>query len=192
MPDRNRRNLLSECNLNGAPLAIFSAECCARCINPECTLSMVGNTKFDLRVNTWEERLFTKVPRMSQQDPRFTMISGQKFLAIDTSRMPEVHTGNWIDPQDLEKPQPPPPSIAPSAPPTEALSEVPPTSGRKVIPRHMLLANAPPQAGKMLQTGSVPPVDRWAGPVAPPSTVDSPPAPIVKPGARVKLRGSGV
>src|SRR5574338_854823 len=211
MGGQRRIDLLPECNLNGAPLEMFADQCCKHCINPECTRSTFGGSKFDQRTSTWLSRLFTEVPKLAPNDPRFQSIAGQKFLSIDVGRTPEV-TSDWMDPRDIatSQPSPPPPFIAPEPPPPAVVADQPaepaPTpppqavqpaaQPRKPIPRHMVLANAPSQDGKVLQPSSPSTVqkDPWAGPVGPvgPSTSADPNASVVKPGATVKLGGSGV
>jgi len=113
----SRRDLLRECNDKGAPLDEFQTGFCSRCVNPECSRSLYGQTRFDLRVNTWEDRLFSKVPQMDPSDPRFRTISGQKFLTLDTGRVPEIR-GSWDDPRDLAPTETPlTPSFTPPVPP---------------------------------------------------------------------------
>ena len=200
-----RLDLLSECNGNAAPIDVFTTECCARCINPECTRSQFGTSKFDQRVSTWFQRLFEEVPRMDPRDPRFTVIAGQKFQIIDVSRVPEVNTTSaWLDPRDLDKPQAQP--LAPSVPSPPVVDQPavvqvqvaapveapPPAGGSKSLLRHMVLANtpAPPPQTLKPMTPSTAQTDRWAGPLPSPAPEKS--APVVKPGATVKLGGSGV
>ncbi len=203
----NRRDLLAECNMVGAPLDVFSAECCAFCINPECTRSGFGKSKFDVRVGTWAERLFTNVPRLDQRDPRYQSIHAQKFLTLDTSPAPSINS-SWLDPRDLEKAPAAPvarapeplPAPAPAAPVAEAvpqpnIQEVAPAPAGPApliqgpIPRHMVMANTPVRAGKMLNDSTAQPKkDPWAAPLPPPPVEST----LVQPGAKVKVGGSGV
>lgn len=203
-----RRDLLPECNGSNAPLDIFAESCCKFCINAECSRSQFGKTKFDQRVSTWEERLFSKVPRMNPADPRFTLISGQKFLSLDVGRVPEVGS-SWMDPRDLEAQQGPL-GAAPPAPvvnveaavvtqaPTQASDQPvspPAVTAPKLVSRRMVLGNTPSQSGTVLPGGaspSTPSADPWAAPTPAPATATETPANVVKPGATVKLRGSGV
>jgi len=198
--------MLPECNLNGAPLDVFVAECCQRCINPECTRSQFGGSKFDQRTGTWLQRLFTEVPKLQPNDPRFQAIAGQKFLTIDAGRTPEVRSTVWVDPRDLETASAQvtaPPVVEPTPSLVVATAEAQPetldppatntpqpTPPRKSVPRHMVLANAPSQSGKIIrpETSSAPPKDAWAGPLASPDANIT----VIKPGATVKLGGSGV
>jgi len=215
MASSNRRDLMAECNPKAAPLEVFTEVCCRECHNPECVRSLFGKSRFEGRVNTWLERLFTEVPRMPMQDPRFALFSAQKFLTIDVGGPIEVSSSPWFDPRDLEVPAPvarpvaalvaaaqPEPTRA-SAPVERAVEKEPQavelqapvrSSERKSLPPHMILANTQPPKGQMIGQRVPPPaVDKWAGPVSttPVSPTDAPPV-VIKTGATVKLGGSGV
>ena len=200
-----RRDLLRECNDKQAPLDDFQTGFCARCINPECTRSLYGQSRFDLRVNTWEDNLFTNVPKMDPLDPRFKPIAGKKFLTIDTGRTPEVRTASWADPRDLQEqsaeqaaaPQMVPVSVVDLTPsPTEGAPyiEDPPPPARPAPPRnpsrvpsHLLLSNTLSQQGQMIggRPEAVPVRDAWATP-------EPPKDPVVPVGSRVKMGEPGV
>ena len=191
-----RRDLLAECNTERLALPEFQDGWCRRCINPECARSLFGQSRFDLRVNTWEDRLFKSPPRMDPSDPRFKTIASQRFLSIDTSAPPEVRS--WVDPLDAPKPEPvvvvaPPPPPAPDPTPIpepklEPQAPVPvPQEPPKASPTDFLLMNTPKQAGKVLPGVRNPqptPRDPWAAP--------EPAENVVPVGGRVKLRGPGV
>ena len=151
-----RRDQYGECNDRGMPLADFQAGWCSRCMNPECTRSLHGKTKFDLRTETWFERLFEQPATMPTTDPRFEVIAGQRFISVDTSRVPEVGS-SWVDPHALVKPasipEPEPVLVAPSAPVVTPVA-LPLVGGPDV------LRNAPDQSGKVLPgaPAGVPPV----------------------------------
>lgn len=95
-----KRDWLSECNDHKIPLEDFHRQFCSRCVTPDCTRSQVGQSKFDSRVVSWEDRLFLQVPQMSPSDPRYEQIRGKKFLNIDTGRVPEIQS--WVDPRTLK------------------------------------------------------------------------------------------
>jgi hypothetical protein len=87
-----RRDYLKDCHnqvsvqvKESLPLEDFSTAYCARCLQPECTRSAHGSSKFDQRVATWEDRLFLKVPRMDSSDPRFESISSKEFHPVQES-----------------------------------------------------------------------------------------------------------
>ena len=103
-----KRDQYKECNTLGeVSVEDFRLQFCARCIQPECTRSQHGKSKFDQRVTTWESRLFIDVPRMSLSDPRFSDFQAKRFHQIDTGRVPEIQ--GWTDPRDLEEPSAPEP-----------------------------------------------------------------------------------
>jgi hypothetical protein len=189
MPDR--RDLFGECNADGHPVDVFIRECCSSCFNRECTRSLSGKAKFDHRVSTWFERYFGDQDKMNPADPRYPMISAQKFIFIDPGRRtPEVSSA-WIDPRDLGSSQPTAQVVSSSEPSVET---PPPTVKEKPvrnIPHHLILANVPQQQGRMLErppSASVAaPKDPWAGPVV--ETKED--APVVSPGARVKIGVDG-
>ena len=89
-----RMDLYGECNLEGAPVDVFTAECCVRCVNPGCTRSSFGQSKFEIRTGTWYERLFDNVPRMDRDNPDYEKISAQNFVSIN----PTLNvSSNWED-----------------------------------------------------------------------------------------------
>jgi hypothetical protein len=199
MPER--RDQMGECNLGHHPIDTFTRECCANCINPECTRSLTGKAKFDHRTATWFERYFGEADKMLPTDARFSKIAGQKFMIIDpglTGRTPEV-TSAWLDPRDLERQAEaaPAPAIIPTAASTLSTpgpaKPSPPAAGQRQIPHSLLLANVPAQGGMVSRppsanTAPVPSKDPWSGPV--PDAKDE--VPLVSPGARVKMGGGGV
>ncbi len=191
MPKNQRRDLFAECNQDGAPIDVFQEGCCSRCFNLECTRSQFGKAKFDQRVNTWEDRLFLAVPRMDSNDPRYPTISCQKFLTLDTSRTPELNSADWVDPAD-----PPPPPAAPSPESSAIPDQVKVAPARGKLSPSMALANTPVRTGLMVEpspsspSSSAPQKDPWATPAAPAPSSEN--AKVVKPGATIKLGGSGV
>lgn len=196
----SKRDLLPECLDGTLPLEAFQRDWCSRCLNQECTRSIAGKSRFEARVSTWEERLFQNPPRMAPEDPRFSRITAQRFLTIDTGRTPEI-SSSWVDPRDLEEPPAPVVLTAPAATPVPiegARPETPaPTlqndSGSSASPEtrvHLTMLNAPSQTGKVLQGApqtATSKRDPWAVPETPVTT-----DPIIPTGSRVKLRGSGV
>lgn len=211
-----RLDFLKECNDQQVPLEDFRLQFCVRCVQPECSRSKHGTSKFDQRVATWEERLFTDVPRMESTDPRYLGIQGKMFKMFSLPVQQAGVKSDWMDPRDLVEPTPephvPPPeeeealpeeAIPPTepeipmvpepvAPPFAAVSVQPPVKATtsKLSPA-LLRMNTPTQSGRML-AGNVPPPpkDAWAGPTAPKPTQDG--AVIVKRGATVRLGGNGV
>lgn len=180
-----RRDQLSECNTEKQPLADFQAGWCARCVNPECTRSLYGQSRFDLRVNSWEDRLFRNPPRMDSSDPRYRDIAGKRFLTVDVGPAPEVRT--WIDPmqsvpeRSAPKPVPmelrPEPIVSPAPlqpeptvvqpEPVTSLPVAPtPEPSGKVRPEFVAL-NSISQGGRMLagvRKEERPARDPWAVP----------------------------
>ena len=186
-----KRDLLAECKPKEAPLEPFRSEFCSRCLNPECTRSLASNSKFDQRVSTWEERLFTQVPRMDPKDPRYPTLAGKNFLLIDAGPVPEIHTrvGSWDDPRDLEKNSP----CISEPVGVESLVEtqkVETNVQKKVnLPTSLASVNAPSQSGKVLpspvSSGTKETKDAWAAP----NPIGHQDAKIVKPGTTIKLGG---
>jgi hypothetical protein len=197
----------------GTPIDVLTREWCARCLNPECSRSAMGQSKFETRVLNWEEKLFKNPPKLAPDDPRFAQIVAHKFITIDVGRTPEIRS-EWIDPRDLKEPEPPfvhsaqariivppsvppPPESAPAAPPTpEARPLSPPSdsgSPRSGPTLALVGANAPDQGGRMLRGSPTGPnnkgdADPWAPP-EPPDPADK----VVQPGATIKMgQRSGV
>lgn len=179
---------------------MFTAECCMQCVNPSCTRSTFGTSKFEIRTATWHDRLFTKVPRMDPSDPRFMGISAKQFLAFN---QPLTVSGDWVDPRDLQQslqqspvsapepvasPAPEPalvPEPAPEAPPIP-VPTVPASSG--TLSPHLAQVNTPVQRGQMLQppVGAPKPTSSWDAAIP---TTDTAGVQIVKAGAKVKIGG---
>jgi hypothetical protein len=177
-----RRDLYGECNVDGASLDQFTAECCSRCMTSECSRSLLSGVKFERRIQSWEDRLFNNPPQMDPQDPRYMKIQGQRFLTLYVGRTPEIRSSGWIDPlAEAEKLETAPVS------PASIISVPPVPSSKLVLPRRLSLANAPDQSGKMVGAPVTPSRDPWAASSLPPTT-----DPTISPGGTVKLRGSGV
>jgi len=98
----DRTDLYGECNVENAPVDVFTAECCVFCINPKCSRSTFGKSKFEIRTSTWYERLFTDTPRMDPGDSNYSKIAAQKFVNIKPS-LGDINP-DWVDPLILDLP----------------------------------------------------------------------------------------
>lgn len=214
-----RRDYLGECNEHHVPLDQFQEQFCGRCVQPECSRSQFGKTKFDQRVSTWEERLFTQVPRMPSSDPRFVQISAKQFKMFDPGPTPSVSTSSaWMDPRDIVEPPAPQVIVEPqqAAPVpveedvlTDLAEKVPESTAPAVVQpqntvetrkalHQLALTNTSGQGGRML--GGAPPPAPKAAPVpkdawepAKEQPKPSSDEPVVRRGATVRLGGgSGV
>jgi hypothetical protein len=184
-----KQDYIKDCNDQGVSLEDFRLQFCTRCLQPECTRSQHGKSRFDQRVHSWESRLFLDIPRMDGEDPRFVDIRAQKFM--DMGRTPEVQA--WVDPQDLVEPEPEPE-------PEPNTYEIPKTTqiaaetitdldeqGPKPAPAAP--ANTSNRRGQMLGGKKVdvkapqPVSDPWVPKKAPKGEV-------VQPGAKIRLGGS--
>lgn len=207
-----RRDHLKLCNEHNVPFQDFERQFCSRCLQPECTRSRAGESKFEHRVHNWQDRLFDNVPTMPNDDPRLVSIRAKKFMAIDPGRVPEVGQGSaWLDPRDL--PQEPEVSAEPvpasveepvdpvlqeeaavaeevDSEPSEDQVSDPQNPPANPLPRFLM--NTPTQSGQMVggreAPKAAPPRDPWA-PKEEPQTGD---VEVVKPGARIRFDGSGV
>jgi len=195
-----KNDYIQLCNEQRAP--DFEANVCIRCAQLECSRSIASRvSKFDDRTQNWHERLFTDVPRMAETDPRFSQISGQKFIDIP-GRIPEVGLAPPSDWVDLNTTEPgvraPPRKVGPPspqpAPPEPSLEPEPPASSKLPLVR---MINSPLQTSIMLDgaNAAVAPAttDPWAVPIPPGHA----PAPEtggvqkVKPGATIRFGGGG-
>jgi hypothetical protein len=187
------RDFLGECNAQGMPLVDFQANWCAFCIQPKCSRSMAGKSLFDKRVATWEQRLFTNVPRMDPSDERYNQISAQHFMAVPgiEERTPEVGAG-WIDPMHEgeetgpETDRDPIPEMSletdptePAPPPVPSSIPVGPSQFQPSMNQGRMLVGAPAKPAQS---------DPWEPkkPVAPTNDV------VIPTGARVRLGKPGV
>jgi len=93
-----RRDLLQECDEKKVPLQEILQGWCPRCVNPGCTRSQWGKSKFEDRVIHWEDRLFLNPAKLDPTDPRFSLISAKNFLTIAPGT-PGSPTSDWIDPR---------------------------------------------------------------------------------------------
>lgn len=198
-----RRDLLAECMQPGTPIDVMAREWCARCLNSECSRSVVGQSKFETRVQDWEEKLFKNPPKLAPDDPRFAQIIAHKFITIDVGRTPEIRS-DWLDPRDLKEPESPPVHSAMSqiivptppvelepAPPTPAAPTLSPPSdkgsSRSGATLALVGANAPDQGGRILRGSPTGPNNKVdADPWAPPQPPD-PSDQVVQPGATIKM-----
>jgi hypothetical protein len=177
------------CNEHGIPFQDFEAQFCQRCLQPECTRSQHGKSRFEERVASWQDRLFLNVPRMPTTDERFRGITAQKFLTVDpgTPRTQAV----WADPKDLEPPRtisiptPPPepvPEPAPEPPPPSPPPPAPQPSPE--VPQQIL--NTPVRSRQMIggveSKPTVPVLDPWQ-----PKQPLKPGEHLVEPGARIRF-----
>lgn len=174
--------------LEGATLEDFKLQFCDRCLNGECVRSIAGTSQFEKRVITWQERLFTDVPRMDSKDERFDGIHAKQFVEVHTGSIPEVGQSAWVDPRNLD--EPPERTHKEEAPPAEpAIVEPMP------IPSPPALVSPPPPALVSPQAVNTPhrPRQMMKGtpkPVVDPWEVKGEPAgegEIVNPGTRIRF-----
>lgn len=200
---RRQLDLYAECNGGQATEDVFTEACCSRCVNADCSRSLYGKGGFDDRVRNWHERLFSQVPRLPSDDPRYGSIAGQRFLLIDPEGT-QPGGADWVDPRDLEAKSvqipraipaasPPPPAPVQITPP-EQPAQVPELKQETVSqqqPASAGVLNTPPKAGQMLPRKGSDPTPQpasggWATP--PPAPQHAvPDAKVVKSGARIKL-----
>ena len=199
-----RRDWMKDClsdvaTKGGAPVSAqdLKTGCCDFCVQPECTRSLFGTSKFEQRVSTWKERLFTQVPRMDQNDPRFADISAKGFIIIPPEALTAKSSGAWLDPRDFKSSSVSVPDTVPvseSQPteksPTAQVEQKPTTpsapqeSKPASLPREVVLINTPMQRGIMLAGAPTstprPQRDQWDAPQP------------TKPGEKVVSRGATV
>jgi len=190
--------LHSVCNEFNVPIEDFELQHCARCFQQECTRSQFGKSQFEARVANWEDRLFNKVPQMSEDDPRFVTFQSKKFVSVDAAPAPEVGRSAWVDPRDLTDEAPAEyevpetkhleeqePEVDEPAPEPQISDRTPVTSTTPM--------NTPNKPGQMIggrdkPPKAVPAADPWA--LKKPATDDG--VQVVKPGTRIRFGGSGV
>jgi hypothetical protein len=191
---------LKLCNEHKIPFQDFEAQFCSRCLQPECTRSQSGKSKFEQRVATWENRLFLNVARMDSRDERFQPISAQKFLGVNPGT--QGSQSSWDDPRTIEttklislpEPTPPAPEPVRAAPPEEKLPELElipvtvPVTEPAPAPANspQVLRNTPNRSRQMIGNATppvpVPVLDPWQ-----PKQPLKPGEHLVEPGARIKL-----
>jgi hypothetical protein len=82
-----KNDYLKECmsTFGTVPIDAFNQSYCRVCAARDCSRSRANNFLFDNRVANWEDSLFNKVPRASENDPIFKEISSKRFLpTMDT------------------------------------------------------------------------------------------------------------
>lgn len=197
-----RRDLLAECVNPDTPVDVLTQAWCSRCGNPECVRSTVGLSKFERRVDNWNEKLFIDPPKLTPDDPRFAQIAALKFITIDVGRTPEINTppkSAWVDPEELKEPEPVPqivtsPALVGEASPPQKEQAPPPSPPKPMVSgtsatMSLVGQNTPNQSGKVLRGSPAAPTtkgDPWSPEPPDPSEV------IVQPGAKIKMGGSGV
>jgi len=174
-----RLDLYAECNIQGAREDEFTAQCCVVCLNAECTRSRSVDTKFQKRVDTWYEDMFSAVPRMTPDDPRFGSIAAKRFESVN----PALTVSSSWGPPVWEEP-------ATAAPPKEEASEVEVARSTSVeAPTLATDPIAPPESTPTPRPASLntqPQANRMI-PGAPTPTPTPKPGNVVKPGAVIKL-----
>ncbi|SRR5574343_278260 len=148
-------DFITECNEFKVPEQDFVRAWCARCRREDCPRSSHGKSLFEERTRTWQERLFTKIPKLPESDPRYADIASKTFVDGAGTSSAQVH--GW----DAPAPETP---IEASQP-----TPAPVTVGQ--------YTRTPNQSGRTL--GTAPP--GW-----------TPKEAVIRPGARVRLGGSGV
>lgn len=194
-----KRDLLPSCASQGLPLEDLQRDWCSKCLNPNCTRSLSGKIGFDIRTQTWYERLFANPERLPQEDPRYGSIVAKNFIEVPTGGPVELRS--WVDPLEFEAkvaevsegPRPAsrkqPQAPVEVADPPEAMPEPPPPVVRPpgVV---SVEQNTPFQQGRMLGGAPLPQApktqDTWSAPVpAPPAQ-----GKVVKPGTKIRFGGS--
>ena len=199
MTPPTKLDFLGECNDQGVPLEDFRLAFCVRCFQKDCSRSQFGTSKFEARVNTWEERLF-QPPQLPRSDPRFQAITAKRFLTLPSGPIPSVR--EWIDPQTLDmsppavQVSPAPPSVKTPEPVAEVKVPEPPVIEEKPADspeptpepaplRQNLFVNTPYTGQRTLANQPVSkevPRDTWAAPEP-----LKPGERVIQPGARVKI-----
>lgn len=206
------RDLLEECNSGQfkVPEGDFERQFCSRCVQPECSRSIKGESRFEKRVTTWKTRLFDQVPQMNPSDPRYLKIQQTSFIQIPVDSPASVSVGSGWDASTTQKVEHVQvPEVVAVSPETstqfdgQIRQDIEPVSNeaeRTPFPqaKRPAVFNTPVQPARMLAGASraqeTPKGDPWA--TSSPATVAPPPAVgtgemIVKKGATVRLGGGG-
>ncbi len=176
------------CNEHGIPFQDFEAQFCQRCLQPECTRSQHGKSRFDARVGSWHDRLFVNISRLPSTDDRFKSITSQKFLTVDPG--PQRAQPTWRDPKDLEPERivsiPSPEPIPPPEPPAPEPAPTPPKPEPVVAALPQQLVNTPARPRQMIggaeQKPTSPVLDPWQ-----PKQPLQPGERLIEPGTRIRF-----
>ncbi len=185
-----RADYLGECNSANVPERDFTLTFCNRCLQQECTRSLVGKSRLEQRVQDWEEKLFVNPSRLEPSDLRFAGICAKRFLHVQPSI--ELR-GSWIDPKDLGEnqsstmkaaviPSPSPVPLPPDADRPASEPPGPPDTDPDPAPPVHEMGNTAFRHGQMLATAPKAPT---AFPVYNPPQQHA--AKVVKPGARIRM-----
>lgn len=201
------QDCLHLCNEFQIPSEDFEMQHCARCFQSECTRSLYGKGQFDQRVSTWEQRLFTNVPRMDESDPRYKEIQAKKFVGLDNSPVPEVGRSAWVDPRDLDDGAPEYKVPETKRIEAQTIADLQDQGPAKVTPKvddappkpqipeesvDTPFMNTPDQPGRMLGGREKPTKLATSDPWEPKKEPSGEKGQVVKPGARIRFGGSGV
>lgn len=191
------QDFLNVCNDQRVAEPDFRAAFCSRCMQPECVRSIHGTSKFDQRVSTWRERLFTAVPSMDPSDPRAAAASAAQFVSIDA---PSKGTSgqvpsSWGSEEKIEN------GVARGEAPgvLSGIQETTVATGEKTPPlspleeaRHVASLNTPVQHGIMLPgapevvaSKAKSKADPWAAPI--PAGHDPAVGTVINKGAKFRL-----
>ncbi len=205
----SRNDYLSVCNDKSVPEKDFTMSFCNRCTQKDCNRSQYGTSPFDRRVNTWEDRLFKDIPRMSKDDPRYLPLVSVDFKAIEEVRTTVAFdVPKWFDPRDIPSSAVAEPvadlplpvtskeevaKVNPTPPLKEEQEVEPPkltAPHAKNLPRDLLLLNTETSTFTLPGAPKQAVADKWSGPVGKGEAPSS--VPVVKKGATIKFGGSGV
>jgi hypothetical protein len=181
-------DFLLECNNLRIPDQDFVKQFCVRCLNQECQRSRPQGSRFDQRVATWESRLFLDVPRLTPDDPRYGKIANQDFVEVAPGwGQAPYEVQGWGE--AAQEPKAPtlvgPVATEPAASNSPALGAPAPQPSRF----QGQALNTPAKQGMMLGNAPAPVAqDPWAGP---PALALAAGEVIIRPGARIKIGGSG-
>lgn len=144
------RDYMHECNNLGVSEEDFQRIWCIRCVQQECHRSHQGKSRFEARVSTWEERLFTNVPRMPTSDPRYPDLANRAFVEPESWKSSQVQVpSSW----DLSTPSKSLTETSGSA--AETPGSAAETSGSAgpdlaTLPSGFVASRVPHQSGKTL------------------------------------------
>jgi hypothetical protein len=166
MGTNDKTDFLKECMSDPAlvsqpiPIDQFSRSFCVVCGYKPCVRSAASGMIFTERVANWKSRMFTDVPRASDNDPNYARIRAKNFqnlnepLVVNVQpEVPLVHSEPSGPPVHSTPPEPTEPPVQvvqtpPAVPPLVMTHPVPPPGAQQQ--GEPTLTNTPFQSGMVL------------------------------------------
>lgn len=122
-------DFLRDCmsGFDAVPIDQFNLAWCTKCVNKECSRAQAGQL-FNIRAETWKEKLFTDVKRANEKDPNFAHIFSKPFQLVNADPLTIQSIPAFPQPapevQPIPAPEPAPMNFKTEEKPVELKEEI--------------------------------------------------------------------